>query len=122
MLLDQWKPDPAPAWVACVPSLNRPAVVPEFARRLAEKLGIPFVEAVIKVRQNEPQREKNNRFHQCRNLDGVFEIRESISAESVLLVDDTVDSGWTLAVVGALLRKAGCRKVLPLALATTGGG
>jgi len=40
----------------------------------------------------------------------------------VLLVDDIVDSGWTLTVVGALLRKAGCGRIYPFALATTAGG
>ena len=34
-----------------------------------------------------------------------------------LLVDDVVDSGWTLTVVAALLREAGCPKVQALALA-----
>ncbi len=122
MTRERWKPDPPPRWVACVPSFNRPELVPGFARKLAQRLGIPFLDAVVKVRQNEPQRARNNRFQQCRNLDGAFEVRGEVPHESLLLVDDTVDSGWTLAVVGALLRKAGCGKVYPLALATTAGG
>ena len=35
----------------------------------------------------------------------------------VLLVDDRVDTGWTMTVVGRLLREAGAPAVLPLALA-----
>ena len=35
----------------------------------------------------------------------------------VLLVDDLVDSRWTVTVVGALLRQAGAPGVLPFALA-----
>ena len=35
----------------------------------------------------------------------------------VLLVDDLVDSGWTMALVARLLRQAGAPAVLPLALA-----
>jgi ATP-dependent DNA helicase RecQ len=38
----------------------------------------------------------------------------------VLLVDDLVDSGWTLTVTARLLRQAGATAVLPLALATAG--
>jgi pyruvate kinase len=34
----------------------------------------------------------------------------------VLLLDDRLASGWTLAVVGALLRDAGAEAVLPFAL------
>ncbi|GAA5192901.1 DEAD/DEAH box helicase [Rugosimonospora acidiphila] len=37
----------------------------------------------------------------------------------VLLVDDLVDSGWTMALAARLLRLAGAPAVLPLALATT---
>jgi len=40
----------------------------------------------------------------------------------VLLVDDVVDSGWTLTVVAALLRQAGSGPVWPVALATTSVG
>jgi ATP-dependent DNA helicase RecQ len=38
----------------------------------------------------------------------------------VLLVDDLVDSRWTLTVAGAALRAAGAPAVLPFALAQAG--
>jgi ATP-dependent DNA helicase RecQ len=38
----------------------------------------------------------------------------------VLLVDDLIDSGWTAAVVGRLLRRAGAPDVFPFALALAG--
>ena len=38
----------------------------------------------------------------------------------VLLVDDLVDSGWTMSMVARLLRRAGAPDVLPLALAVAG--
>lgn len=75
MIQQRWRPSPAPSWVTCVPSLNHPRLVPDFARRVAAKLGIPFVDAVVKVRENQPQKLQQNRFHQCANLDGAFEIR-----------------------------------------------
>jgi ATP-dependent DNA helicase RecQ len=37
----------------------------------------------------------------------------------VLLVDDLVDSGWTMTLAGRVLRQAGAPAVLPLALAVT---
>ena len=37
----------------------------------------------------------------------------------LLLVDDLVDSGWTMALVARELRRAGADAVLPLALAVT---
>ena len=63
-----------------------------------------------------------NRFHQCNNLDGVFEIENDIPDTPVLLVDDIVDSGWTLTIISALLRIAGSGKVFPVVLASTTSG
>ena len=61
-----------------------------------------------------------NRFHQCHNLDGAFAVDVNLCySDPVLLVDDVVDSAWTLTLTAALLRQAGVQAVLPFALATT---
>lgn len=119
MIQARWQPEPKPTWLCCVPSLGHPTLVPDFGRRLAAALGIPFVECVSKVRQNEPQKWQYNRFHQCRNLDGVFAVGEGIPSGPVLLVDDMIDSGWTMTVIAALLRRAGSGPVYPLAISST---
>lgn len=119
MINSRWQPKPKPTWLCCVPSLGHPTLVPDFARRLAAVLGIPFAGCVSKVRQNEPQKWQYNRFHQCRNLDGVFDVGENIPAGPVLLVDDMIDSGWTMTVIAALLRHAGSGHVYPLAISST---
>lgn len=119
MIKARWQPEPKPTWLCCVPSLGHPTLVPDFARRLAAALEIPFVECVSKVRQNEPQKWQYNRFHQCRNLDGVFAVGEGIPSGPVLLVDDMIDSGWTMTVIAALLRRAGSGPVYPLAISST---
>lgn len=119
MIQQRWQPDPAPTWVCCVPSRNHPELVPDFARRLAARLALPFVDAVAKVRDNQPQKGQQNRFHQCRNLDGVFTINQPVSSGAVLLIDDIVDSGWTLTVLAALLQQAGSGAVFPVALASS---
>ena len=122
MILIRWKPEPLPRWVVAVPSLARPNLVPDFARRLAVELALPFLPAIKKVRPNEPQKMQENRFHQCRNLDGVFRIVGSVPEGPALLVDDVVDSGWTLTVIAALMRQAGSGPVWPFALATANLG
>ena len=117
-MIRRWQPQPMPTWITCVPSLTRPDLVPNFAQRLANKLNLPFKAAVIKVRQNRPQKEMNNSYQQAHNLDGVFEIdTQQISKGAVFLVDDMVDSRWTLTMISALLRRAGSGQVFPLALA-----
>lgn len=122
MIRERWRPSPAPTWVACVPSRNHPDLAPDFARRLAARLHLPFHEAVTKVRDNQQQKLQQNRYHQCRNLDGVFDVAADIPSGPVLLVDDMVDSAWTMTVVAALLLRSGSGPVWPVALASTSSG
>ncbi|PKD38114.1 RecQ family ATP-dependent DNA helicase [Methylomonas sp. EFPC1] len=119
MIQQRWQPNPEPAWVCCVPSRNHPELVPDFARRLAARLGLPFIDAVSKVKNKQPQKGQENSFHQCRNLDGAFAIQQPIPNDPVLLIDDIVDSGWTLTVIAALLQQAGSGCVYPAALASS---
>jgi ATP-dependent DNA helicase RecQ len=119
MIRNRWQPQPSPRWVTCVPSRNHPELVPDFAGRLAEAIGLPFRPVIEKTRDNEPQKMQQNTFHRCKNLDGAFAIDDDIPKGPVLLVDDVVDSGWTLAIISALLLRAGSGPVFPLALAST---
>ncbi|MBC7951105.1 MAG: RecQ family ATP-dependent DNA helicase [Rhodospirillaceae bacterium] len=114
----RWKPEPAPLWVTCIPSLRCPELVPDFARRLADKLGLTFSAALTKIKDTPPQKTMQNSWHQARNLDGAFEVVEGAVLEGpVLLVDDIADSAWSLTVGGVLLRDAGVEAVHPLVLA-----
>ena len=116
--IGRFSPEPFPTWVTAVPSLTRPELVPDFARRLADRLGLPFVASVRKIQPNRPQKEMSNSYQQAHNLDGVFQVTPWPGMSgSVFLIDDVVDSRWTLAVIAALLREAGSGPVFPLALA-----
>lgn len=117
-MIQRWKTQPFPTWITCVPSLKRPELVPNFAQRLAEKLGLPFKPIVCKVRETQFQKYMNNSYQQAHNLDGSFTIQswEGMSG-NVFLIDDMVDSRWTFTVIAALLRNAGSGLVYPVALA-----
>ncbi|OYD53675.1 ATP-dependent DNA helicase RecG [Thauera propionica] len=120
LLRHRWPEAARAAWVACIPSLRHPELVPDFARRLADALGIPFRDAIQKTRETEQQKQMENRYHQCHNLDGAFSVDVDLCySDPVLLVDDVVDSAWTLTLTSALLRQVGVSAVLPFALATT---
>jgi ATP-dependent DNA helicase RecQ len=120
-LVRQWNPQPAPIWVTAIPSLRHPDLVPDFAARLAAALGIAF-HTVLEKTQNRPeQKTMANSTQQARNIDGSLAITaEPLPAGPILLVDDMVDSGWTLTVAAWLLRSHGGGEVFPLALALTG--
>ncbi len=104
-------------WVTCVPSLNNPNLVSNFAKRLADELNLPFHPSIRKVKNNEKQKSMANSFQQAKNLDGAFTVDSLPLTDTCLLIDDTVSSGWTFTVISALLKKAGVEKVYPLALA-----
>ena len=114
----RWPDAAQVGWVTCIPSMRQPVLVPDFAKRLADALGVPFRPALVKTRETPPQREMDNRFHQCLNLDGAYAVDDQHGiAGPVLLVDDLVDSAWTLTLATALLRQAGAGAVHPFALA-----
>jgi ATP-dependent DNA helicase RecQ len=94
--------------------------VPDVARRLAEALGLPFVELLERVGDHPPQREMANSAQQVANVRGQFRVVGRPAAEPGLLVDDMRFSGWTLATVGAQLRMAGAGPVHPLVLSLAG--
>lgn len=117
-MIKQWAPEHPPEWITCIPSKNHPTLVPDFAERLAKALALPFVPCIEKIVDNPQQKFMENNSHQARNLDGVFKVTlEPKPYTPCFLVDDMVDSRWTLTVASALLRKAGCEAVYPIALA-----
>jgi ATP-dependent DNA helicase RecQ len=121
-LLDRWRPDPFPAWVTCIPSWHHADLMPDFARRLAQALGLPFRMALEKTATRPPQKDMANSVQQARNLDGALAASLADGpwpSGPVLLVDDMVDSRWTLTLAAWLLRDNGVSDVWPLALAQT---
>ena len=121
LIRDRWQLDPAPEWVAFVPSRRRPELVPDLAHRLAQSLGLACLGVVVKVIDIEPQKTMQNSQQQYRNVRDAFEISGEVPSGPVILIDDIVDSRWTLTVVGSLLREAGSGPVFPFALADTAG-
>ena len=122
LILETWKPDDE-WWVAAVPSRRHPRLVSDCAERLADALGLPFWPAVRKVRETKPQKELLNSAQQAHNVATAFAIDPKlVSAGPVILVDDVVDSRWTMTWCGIRLRQAGSGPVYPFALADARGG
>jgi len=118
VMFKEWGPQPAPTWVTCVPSLRNPTLVPDFAKKLAQALNLSFRVAIEKTDSRPEQNKFNNSFQQAKNVDGsLAPLRDQILSGPVLLVDDVILSGWTLAISSWLLRKNGSGEVWPLALA-----
>lgn len=120
-MIREWKPQPQPSWVTCVPSLRHSDLVPDFASRLAGALGLPFHVVIEKTDHRPEQKTMANSTQQARNIDGSLELNgRPVPSGAVILVDDIVDSRWTITVSAWLLRKGGSGDVLPVALAQSG--
>jgi len=96
--------------------------VADFAKRLAKALRIPFRAALVKVRETREQKTMENSAHQAANVKGAFDIApEGLMEGPLLLVDDMVDSRWTLTECARVLREAGSGLVFPVVLANSSG-
>jgi ATP-dependent DNA helicase RecQ len=116
-----WAPEPAPTWVTCIPSRRHPTLVPEFCERLAVRLGLPFHPVLERIEDRPEQKTMQNGTQQALNVDGSLRAgAEPLPNGPVLLVDDIVDSRWTMTVAAWLLRSRSCGEVWPLALAYAG--
>ncbi len=118
-MVRSWAPQPAPAWVTCIPSRRHPNLVPDFARRLAGALNLPFHPVLEKTDDRPAQKQMENSSQQARNVDGSLRIQGNVPTGAVLLMDDMVDSRWTMTVAAYLLLSNGSGPVHPLALAST---
>ena len=99
-----------------VPSL-RSDLVKDFTQRLAKVLELDVIDALEKT-QSKQQKEMENTAHQCANAYQSFVVKANVELPpNILLIDDMVDSGWTLTVCGYRLMEAGAEHVYPFALA-----
>lgn len=103
-----------------VPSLRRPELVKDFAKRLAAKLGLEFFDGLEKSVDAVCQKMLNNSYNQWKNANESFAVLDTREGNT-LLVDDMVDSRWTFTCCGYKLRKAGNGKIYPFALANSAG-
>ncbi len=117
LITQDWKPDPRPEWVTAIPSHRHPDLVPGFANRLAGKLGLPFYPVLIRTGAAPEQKTMQNSTMQARNVLGTLSVQGDVPNAPVLLIDDILDSGWTLTLAGRLLRESGSNIVYPFTLA-----
>lgn len=104
-------------YITNVPSL-RSNIVEDFTKRLAEGLKIEYVDALLKIGTNQ-QKNMNNSYHQCKNAVNSFKCKGNNYSGNIILVDDMVDSRWTITVCGHYLMEGGFDSVYPYALADT---
>ena len=117
----EWQLDPYPGWVTSIPSHRHPMLVSDFARALAKALEIPFYEVFQRVSNPPEQKNMENNLFQSKNVLNSLKVKGKIPSMPVLLIDDIVDSRWTLTMAGFLLIQNGSGPVFPFTLAKATG-
>ncbi|MGJ6966849.1 RecQ family ATP-dependent DNA helicase [Streptosporangium sp. G11] len=122
-VLSSWEWGQRPVGVVAVPSGGRPQLVRSLAERLAQVGRLSYL-GDLGYRSGPPGRQFNSA-QRVQAIRGTLAMPAALGAAvagaggPVLLVDDLVDTGWTMTLGAAMLRHAGAPAVLPLALAVT---
>ncbi|WP_426302192.1 RecQ family ATP-dependent DNA helicase [Arthrobacter sp. R-11] len=122
-----WSGQERPAAVVSLPSRSKPLLVDSLARGIAGIGRMPYLGS-LQLQHGGPTGGRGG--NSAYRLAGVWdrlvvgpELAEALAplaGRSVLLVDDLVDSRWSVTVAGRALRQAGAGAVLPLVLAQAG--
>jgi ATP-dependent DNA helicase RecQ len=123
-VLRTWEWERRPIAVAAVPSLRRPQLVTTLGERLAGIGQLEWLGSLDRSAFAAAAVSRTNSAQRVRALHDAFTVSPAQAAELerldepvVLLVDDVIDTGWTMALTGRELRLAGAGEVLPFALA-----
>lgn len=123
-VLKEWGWEERPVAVAWIPSVSRPRLVESLATGIATAGRLQLL-GPLTLHGSAPVGSANSAFR-VRDLWNRFEVPPAMAqsldslAGPVLLVDDLIDSRWTMTVAGRLLRRSGADSVLPMALSSAG--
>ena len=115
-VLAAWDWNDRPTAVVHIGSTSRPALVADLAGQLARIGRLADLGSVRHLGVSQSSR--SNSAQRLRGIWDAYELDlpQPLAGESILLVDDYSDSGWTMAVVARLLRRAGAGAVYPFVL------
>jgi ATP-dependent DNA helicase RecQ len=139
-ILAAWDWDERPAAVLSLPSRSRPELITSLARQIAEIGRLPYIGSLqYAAAPEEPAADEPDddpaaapaarQYNSAQRLQAVWRqlsipasVQDALAGLSgpVLLVDDRIETGWTMTVAAKLLRDAGAPAVLPFVLATAG--
>jgi ATP-dependent DNA helicase RecQ len=121
-VLAAWDWAERPTGVVTMPSRSRPELIGSLGRRLAAVGRLSYLGALAYAGDG-PGPRRHNSAQRVRSLWDALAVPASLATADgpVLLIDDRIETGWTMTVAAKLLREAGAPAVLPLALAVTTG-
>ena len=125
-VLAAWDWEQRPGAVATLPSRTRPLLIESLGKRIADIGRLPYLGA-LEYTEDGPGPRRHNSAQRLRSLWNAFTVPAALAGGlpaldgPVLLIDDRIETGWTMTVAAKLLRTCGAAGVLPLVLAVTTG-
>jgi ATP-dependent DNA helicase RecQ len=126
-VLAAWDWSERPAGVVTLPSRTRPVLITTLGRRIAQVGRLSYLGSLGYTSPDGPGPRRHNSAQRLRSLWEALTLPDDLRATisqltgPLLLVDDRIETGWTMTVAAKHLREAGAPAILPLALAVTTG-
>jgi len=124
-VLAAWDWDRRPGGVVTLPSRTRPTLIATLGQRIAAIGRLPYLGALGYAGPDGAGPRRHNSAQRLGTLWHALEVPGEVAGnvrdlgDPVLVVDDRVETGWTMTVAARLLRQAGAPGALPLVLAVT---
>jgi ATP-dependent DNA helicase RecQ len=126
-VLTAWDWAERPTGIVTLPSRSRAGLITSLGQRIAAIGRLPHLGALEYASPDGTGPRTHNSAQRVRSLWNAFTVPDGLaqalasSEGPVLLIDDRIETGWTMTVAAKLLRDAGAPAVLPLALGVTTG-
>ena len=115
-VLKAWDWAQRPTSVLAVDSVRHPVLIRSIATRLAAVGKLKDLGVLNYSPEHRPVVAANSAYRVAALRDA-WELPAGVAGETVLLVDDMTDTGWTMTMAALTVRAAGAVDVLPFALA-----
>src|SRR5580658_5969533 len=126
-VLAAWDWSQRPIGVVTLPSRTRPVLITSLGERIAQVGRLPYLGSLGYASPDGPGPRRHNSAQRLRSLWQALTVPDDLRAAlsqvtgPLLLVDDRIETGWTMTVAANCLRELGAGAVLPLTLAVTTG-
>jgi len=126
-VLAAWGWNQRPVGVVTLPSRTRPVLITSLGQRIAQVGRLPYLGSLGYASPDGPGPRRHNSAQRLRSLWHALSVPDELRVSlrqltgPLLLIDDRIETGWTITVAAKYLREAGAPAVLPLALAVTTG-
>jgi ATP-dependent DNA helicase RecQ len=126
-VLAAWDWSQRPIGVVTLPSRTRPVLITSLGERIAQVGRLPYLGSLGYASLDGPGPRRHNSAQRLRSLWQALTVPDDLRAAlnqvtgPLLLLDDRIETGWTMTVAAKCLREVGADAVLPLTLAVTTG-